>query len=197
MYLSSDINKNRGETMKLLLLFGDAAVGKMTVGQELCKITDFRLFHNHMSIEPVLEVFGEFNGTVIRKFRETVFEEFAKTDKYGLIFTFMWAFDCKEDWEYTAKIVDIFKEYNAEVYYVELFAPQEVRLKRNATENRLKNKPSKRDIEFSNRLLIYDDNNHRMVSNDGEISFENYIKIDNTDLSAEETARIIKDRFGF
>ena len=197
MYLSSDINKNGGETMKLLLLFGDAAVGKMTVGQELCKITDFRLFHNHMSIEPVLEVFGEFNGTVIRKFRETVFEEFAKTDKYGLIFTFMWAFDCKEDWEYTAKIVDIFKEYNAEVYYVELFAPQEVRLKRNATENRLKNKPSKRDIEFSNRLLIYDDNNHRMVSNDGEIPFENYIKIDNTDLSAEETARIIKDRFGF
>lgn len=197
MYLSSDINKNRGETMKLLLLFGDAAVGKMTVGQELCKITDFRLFHNHMSIEPVLEVFGEFNGTVIRKFRETVFEEFAKTDKYGLIFTFMWAFDCKEDWEYTAKIVDIFKEYNAEVYYVELFAPQEVRLKRNATENRLKNKPSKRDIEFSNRLLIYDDNNHRMVSNDGEIPFENYIKIDNTDLSAEKTARIIKDRFGF
>lgn len=183
--------------MKLLLLFGDAAVGKMTVGQELCKITDFRLFHNHMSIEPVLEVFGEFNGTVIRKFREAVFEEFAKTDKYGLIFTFMWAFDCKEDWEYTTKIVDIFKEYNAEVYYVELFAPQEVRLKRNATENRLKNKPSKRDIEFSNRLLIYDDNNHRMVSNDGEIPFENYIKIDNTDLSAEETARIIKDRFGF
>ncbi|CDC10909.1 shikimate kinase [Clostridium sp. CAG:413] len=183
--------------MKLLLLFGDAAVGKMTVGQELCKITDFRLFHNHISIEPVLEVFGEFNGTVIRKFRETVFEEFAKTDKYGLIFTFMWAFDCKEDWEYTAKIVDIFKGYNAEVYYVELFAPQEVRLKRNATENRLKNKPSKRDIEFSNRLLIYDDNNHRMVSNDGEIPFENYIKIDNTDLSAEETARIIKDRFGF
>lgn len=183
--------------MKLLLLFGDAAVGKMTVGQELCKITDFRLFHNHMSIEPVLEVFGEFNGTVIRIFRETVFEEFAKTDKYGLIFTFMWAFDCKEDWEYTAKIVDIFKEYNAEVYYVELFAPQEVRLKRNATENRLKSKPSKRDIEFSNRLLIYDDNNHRMVSNDGEIPFENYIKIDNTDLSAEETARIIKDRFGF
>lgn len=41
------------------------------------------------------------------------------------------------------------------------------------------------------------DNNHRMVSNDGEIPFENYIKIDNTDLSAEETARIIKDRFGF
>lgn len=183
--------------MKLLLLFGDAAVGKMTVGQELCKITDFRLFHNHMTIEPVLEIFGEFNGHVIRKFREIVFEEFAKSDKYGLIFTFMWAFDCKEDWKYTQKIVDMFKQYGSEVYYVELCAPQEVRLKRNATENRLKNKPSKRDIDFSNKLLIYDDNNHRMVSNDGEIPFENYIKIDNTNLSAKETAKIIKNRFNF
>ncbi len=46
--------------MKLLFLFGDAAVGKMTVGQELAKITDLRLFHNHMTIEPVIEIFGYF-----------------------------------------------------------------------------------------------------------------------------------------
>ena len=46
--------------MKLLLLFGNCAVGKMTVGREFIKITPFRLFHNHMTIEPVLEVFGKF-----------------------------------------------------------------------------------------------------------------------------------------
>ena len=34
--------------MKLLLLFGDAAVGKMTVGQELAKITGLKLFYNHL-----------------------------------------------------------------------------------------------------------------------------------------------------
>lgn len=55
--------------MKLVFLFGDAAVGKMTVGQQLTKITDLKLFHNHMSIELVLEIFGEFNKTVIREFR--------------------------------------------------------------------------------------------------------------------------------
>lgn len=33
--------------MKLLFIIGDAAVGKMTVGQELMKITDLRPFHNH------------------------------------------------------------------------------------------------------------------------------------------------------
>ena len=34
--------------MKLVILIGDAAVGKMTVGQELMKQTGLRLFHNHM-----------------------------------------------------------------------------------------------------------------------------------------------------
>ena len=44
--------------MKLVLIFGNSAVGKMTVGQELTKITKLRLFHNHLVIEPVLEVFN-------------------------------------------------------------------------------------------------------------------------------------------
>ena len=44
--------------MDLILIVGSGAVGKMTVGQELMKITDFRLFHNHMMIEPVIEIFG-------------------------------------------------------------------------------------------------------------------------------------------
>ncbi len=181
--------------MKFVLLFGDAAVGKMTVGQELTKITDLRLFHNHMSIEPILEIFGKFNGEAIRRFRELVFEEFAKSDGYGLIFTYMWAFDCKDDWNYVEHIRSIFEPYNTDFYYVELVAPQEIRLNRNVTENRLKNKPSKRDIEWSNARLIADDSNHRIVSNDGEIPYDNYIKIDNSNLSAKETAKIIKNKF--
>ena len=39
--------------MKFILLFGPQAVGKMTVGQELAKITDLKLFHNHMTIDLV------------------------------------------------------------------------------------------------------------------------------------------------
>jgi hypothetical protein len=34
-----------------------------------------------------------------------------------------------------------------------------------------------------------------MVSYEGEIPFDNYIKIDNTNLSAKETAQIIKKKF--
>jgi len=181
--------------MKLLVLIGNAAVGKMTVGQELMNITDFRLFHNHMTIEPIIEIFGKYDSKIIEKIRQIIFEEFVKSDNYGLIFTYMWAFDQQEDWDYINYLCDIFRKENAEIYYVELVASQEVRLQRNITENRLKNKPSKRNIEFSKQLLINDDKNHRFVSYDGEITFDNYIKIDNTDLSPEAVAKIIKVKF--
>ena len=179
--------------MKLVLLTGDGAVGKMTVGQELTKITDLRLFHNHISIEPVLEVFGEINKEVISDFRESVFRNFAKSDKYGLIFTYIWDFDSKEDWEYVERMVEIFK--GAEIYCVELVAPLDIRLQRNVTENRLRNKASKRDIEASNNRVIKCTNNHRVVSREGEIPFENYMRIDNSNLEPEVVAKMIKDKF--
>lgn len=181
--------------MKLVMIFGDAAVGKMTVGQELCKITGLRLFHNHMTIEPVIEIFGKYNGEVTKKLREVVFEEFSKSQNYGMVFTYMWAFDSREDWDYVEHVSNIFLSKGAEVYYVELVADMNVRLERNATENRLANKPSKRDIEVSNERLVQSSKKHRLQSYDGEVQFENYIKIDNTHLSAVSVANIIKEHF--
>ena len=101
--------------MKVLFLIGNAAVGKMTVGQELMKITKFRLFHNHMTIEPVIDIFGYFNPKAIQRLREVVFEEFATTECYGLIFTIMWAFDMQSDWDYIEHVKDIFKQKNENV----------------------------------------------------------------------------------
>ena len=183
--------------MKLLILIGNSAVGKMTVGQELCKITPFRLFHNHMMIEPVLEIFGGFRGDVIQKLRHVIFEEFAKSDYYGMVFTYMWAFDMPSDWGYIEKVKQIFDPPEEDVYYVELIAPQEVRLARNATENRLLNKASKRDIEASGQRLLNDDRKWRCESLPGEIPFPNYLRIENADISASDAARIIKDHFQF
>ena len=101
--------------MKLVILIGDAAVGKMTVGQELMKQTGLRLFHNHMMIEPVIEIFGSFNGYVTQQLREVIFHEFVKTDNEGMIFTFMWAFDMPSDWEYINHVTDIFRQQGAEI----------------------------------------------------------------------------------
>lgn len=181
--------------MKLLLLIGNGAVGKMTVGQELMKQTGLRLFHNHMTIEPVLEIFGAFNTDAIKQLREVIFREFAKTESYGMIHTVMWAFDAPEDWDYINHVVGIFKEYDAEIYCVELIAPQEIRLQRNETSNRLAHKPSKRDLAGSRERVIAMDKQHRFESNPGEIPFENYMKIDNSQLEPDVVAAMIKERF--
>lgn len=183
--------------MKLVFIFGDAAVGKMTVGQELIKITDLRLFYNHMTIEPVLEIFGERNDPAIDRMRWVVLEEFAKTDLEGLIFTMMWDLDDPADWAYAAKAAKIFEDRGAEFYYVELVADQKVRLERNGSENRLKHKASKRNVKESNEWLVEVDTRRRFVSREEEIPFPHYIKIDNTDLPPEEVARQIKEYFGF
>ena len=181
--------------MKLLFMIGNAAVGKMTVGQELMKLTGLRLFHNHMTIEPVIEIFGQYNGKAINRLRQVVFEEFAKSDCYGMIFTYMWAFDQQADWDYIEYVKSIFEPYNTEFYYVELVAPREIRLERNITENRLQNKASKRDIEVSNQRLINDDTKYRLESFDGEIPFDNYIKIDNSKLPPNVVAKMIQEKF--
>ena len=148
-----------------------------------------------MTIEPVIEIFGKYDGKTISQIREVVFKNFAASDNYGMIFTYMWAFDCKDDWDYVEHVKEIFKPYDTEFYYVELIAPQEVRLQRNATENRLNYKASKRDIELSNQRLINDDKNYRCVSYEGEITFDNYLRIDNSDKEPAEVARLIKEAF--
>lgn len=181
--------------MKLVLLVGNGAVGKMTVGQELMKQTGLRLFHNHMTIEPVLEIFGYFHAPAILQMREVIFREFAKTDNYGMIHTLMWAFNAQEDWDYINHVVDIFKEQDAEIYCVELVAPQEIRLQRNETANRLAHKASKRDLASSRERVVAMDRQYRFESNPGEISFENYMKIDNSFLEPDVVAAMIKERF--
>ena len=180
--------------MKLVFIIGSGAVGKMTVGQQLMKITELRLYHNHMAIEEVIRIFGYYDAKAIIDIRDAVFKRFAQSDNYGMIFTFMWAFDQQEDWDYVEHVKDIFRPYGTEFYCVELIAPKNIRLERNETENRIINKPSKADTAFSRERILMEEN-YRLVSNEGEIPFDNYLRIDNSELSAEETALLIKNTF--
>ena len=183
--------------MKLVLLIGAGAVGKMSVGQALMQKTGLRLFHNHMMIEPVIQVFGAYDGETVTALRRVIFEHFAKSANEGLIFTYMWAFDAPSDWAYIRDVARLFEDEGATVYCVELLAPQAVRLQRNATANRLQHKPSKRDQAFSRQCILHEDSNYRLVSEPGEIPFANYLRLENTDLSPEEAADRIIRHFGW
>lgn len=184
----------------LVIIIGPHAVGKMTVGQELAKITELRLFHNHMSIELTRKLFAPNEKDAFRELnqsiRNKVFEIFSRGDYPGLIFTYMCAFDVEDNIEYLVNLIDRFKANGARCCVVELCADFELRLERNKSENRLYHKESKRDIEWSESEMRRTSEKYRLNSYDGEVlPFENYIKIDNTNRSPEEVANIIKDKF--
>ena len=181
--------------MKLVVLIGNTAVGKMSVGQALMEITDLRLFHNHMMIEPVIEVFGNYEVDVVKELREVIFSHFAASQHEGMIFTYMWDFDNPSNKSYLKNLTDIFEAVKAEVFYVELIADQAIRLARNVSANRLKHKPSKRQLEASKAMLLADDEKYRCVSYEGELDFKHYYRLDNSKLSPMEAAQLIKAKF--
>ena len=184
--------------MKLVLIVGPQAVGKMTVGHELEKITDLKLFHNHMTIElvtPFFEYGTKEGNRLVSLFRQEIFEAVSKSNLYGLIFTFVWAFDLQEDWDYIGQVCEIFESKGGTVYFVELEADLKERVERNRSPHRLEHKPTKRNVEWSEANLKESMERYRLNSLDGEITKENYVKINNTKLSAIEVANMIKDRF--
>ena len=172
----------------------------MTVGQELAKLTGFKLFHNHMTIEMVTPIFdfgSEAGRRLVKSFRMQMFEEAARSDMNGLIFTMVWAFDVGRDWDYVETVCNIFESQGNEVFFVELEADLATRIDRNKTSNRLENKPTKRDVAKWEKDVVDCTEKYRLNSNEGEIKRENYIRINNTNLSAEETAMMIRERFKF
>jgi hypothetical protein len=183
--------------IKFILLFGPQAVGKMTVGRELTKVTDLKLFHNHMSIELFHPFFGFGSETwrLSNLLRRELFESFANSNQYGLIFTYVWGFDLQSDWDFVKQTCEIFESVGADIYFVELESDLEERLKRNKTPYRLDQKPTKRNIEQSEQDLLRTMETHRLNSHPGEIVRDNYLRINNTDLSAEEVASRIKVEF--
>ncbi|URN95576.1 MAG: AAA family ATPase [Candidatus Pristimantibacillus lignocellulolyticus] len=183
--------------MKFVIIFGPQAVGKMTVGHELEKLTELKLFHNHTTIEMLAPYFGfssEMWG-LVNKFRQDIFEVAATSDMYGMIFTYVWGFDLQTDWDYVDKVCKIFEDKDGEVFLVELEADLEERIERNKTPHRLEHKPTKRDIARSEQELKRTMELHRLNSYEGEIRRKNYIKINNTKLTAFEVADIIKNKY--
>ena len=191
--------------MHLVVIFGPPAVGKMTVGHELCQLTGYKLFHNHMTVEPVLDLF-EFGsppyGRLVNEFRRRILEEAAASDLPGLVFTFVWGLDDEDDRRLIQEYVDLVEAPGGRVSFVELFAEQHERLHRNGTEFRLDRKRSKRDLEFSRSNLLAMDDEWLMNSVAGQPTLaeelwrdRDYVRVDNTGLSAAEVAQRVQDAF--
>lgn len=181
----------------LLVLFGPPAVGKMTVGRAVCRATGFRLFHNHMTIEPLSETFGygtpPFNR-LNEEFRRRVLEE-AAAHHIDLLFSLVWALDCEPDLRILQGYVDIF---DGDAAFVELRADLPTRLARNRTEERLLHKASKRDVAWSDANVRELEGQWAMTSSAGTheaaalLDRHPHLVVDTTDLTAAQAGdRII------
>ena len=181
----------------LIIVTGPQAVGKMTVAEKIKEKTNYSLMTNHDSIEVSDKIFGigtQSQKELSRSIRKNAFE-IAIKNNVNMIFTFVTAFDLKDDIDYINNLKSQFESTGGNFYFVELEADIDTRLKRNVTPHRLKEKFTKNDIESSNKDLIDTANKYRLNSIDGEKICQNHIKINNTNLEPEEVANIVIDKF--
>jgi len=184
--------------VSLIIIIGPPAVGKMTVGLELERITGFKLFHNHMSIDIASKFFEPSEpsfGRVIGAIRRVIMEEVAGSRLWGLIFTYVWNFRDPRDAAAIMRCAEIFAAHGKQTYYVELEADVSERERRNTTELRLHHKPSKRDIEASQAQLRRMEENSKTNSTDELKDRDYYLRINNTNMSPLEVAERIQRTF--
>lgn len=186
--------------MQLVVIFGPPAVGKMTVGRAIAARSGFRLFHNHAMLEPLLEVFDY--GTppftrLLGSLRQQVIEEAAEAGT-DLILTFVWGLELESDVEEVARHVEPYAERGAQISFVELSAGLATRLERNRTEDRLADKRSKRDLDWSDanvreleRHVMNTDGRASNLPALGLLHAHRHLRLDNTDLPPEHAAERI------
>lgn len=186
-------------TGTLLFVVGPPAVGKMTVGAEIAARTGLRLFHNHITIEPVLRFFpydSPPGARLVDRFRRDLLEEVAASDLPGLVFTFVWAFDLAEDEQAVQRYAEPFRRRGGRVLFLELQASQAERLRRNEGASRLAEKPSKRDLAWSRRNLLELDGQYQLDSEGRFASRPDYLRLDNTHLDPADVAETAITHFG-
>ena len=183
----------------LVVIIGPQAVGKMTIGEKLKEKIGYTLMTNHDSIEIAIKIFSSNKDAKLKlksKIREDVFN-ICLENNISIIFTFVVDFNTNEDILYLNELKNKFEKTGGHFYLIELEADLQTRLDRNKTPHRLECKPSKKNIEWSDKELIDSMNIYRMNSIKDEIKFENYIKIDNTNLSPNAVCDIIINKFNF
>lgn len=192
-------------TGELLLITGPPAVGKMTVGRAVCAASDFRLFHNHHTIEPLIEIFGFGTPafTVLNgEFRRRVIEEAAASGT-RLVFTLVWNVELQEDADEVRRLMAPYVEAGLPVSWVELYADLETRLERNVGESRIAEKRSKRDLAWSDAHVRELESAYVMNTRPGHptpadalLADVAHLRLDNSDLTPEQAAARIVEWLG-
>lgn len=171
--------------MTLVFLYGYPGVGKLTVANELAKITNFKVFHNHLTVDLLLSVF-DFGTPEFIQLRDRIWldtmTEAARSDLGGLIFTFSPEPTVPKDF-----IIPLQKQLAGlatEILFVKLFCQDHLIKKRI-------NNPSRNEFRKLRSFEIFE-----REKNAGSYDFpalpESALAIDNSALNASQVAQCIK-----
>lgn len=173
--------------MKLIIIYGSEAVGKLTVSKELSQLISYPVFDNQYFNDLVLPFFEygtEGFNDIIQKTRYLMFDEISKRQTAGMVFT--WAYSHPDFQPQLDRIKDIVSRNNGTIYYVYLYCSDEELCRRVVAPDRTE----KGKIDTIKQL-----ERQRKRKNHAEIPGVGSLVIDNSDLSPKDTARIITRHF--
>lgn len=173
--------------MKLIFIYGAPAVGKLTVSNEIAKHTDFKVFHNHLSIdciEPIFEFGTDSFWKLLHKIRIETIREAARVNQ-NLIYTFCYAKG--EDDAHVAKITKVVEANGGEVCFV-LLVCKTGELERRVLEESRRKYGKANNLNILNEIL----GKYDLFS---PVPERESLIIDNTNLSAGATAREIIEHY--
>ena len=179
-----------------LFIIGAPASGKMTIGQELSRLTDSTLFYNRQVIDFALEIYQDYTEEMWEFVRGITFSFLGASarNQRSVILTDVIDFSNQYQLMYLKQIQDLLDNFHQEILFVELETSLEERLRRNQTENRLKYKPLKRHIEVSEREILETAETLQLNSQHQPNELHHYLKINNTSLTAKEAAKQIQNK---
>ena len=172
--------------MRLIFVYGMPATGKLTVAQELARITGYKLFHNHLAVDLLLSVF-EFGSAPFVEMREliwvSVFRHAGQNGIEGLIFTF--APEPTVGAGFVSEAVRTVVEGGGTVDFVELVCPVE-EIKRRLDS------PSRRGFQKLSSVELFDELNAGGVFDSSGMP-EARVRVDTSLCDAGEAARRIAE----
>jgi shikimate kinase len=169
--------------MRLIFIYGPPASGKLTVATELAKLTGFKLFHNHVSIQFVQSIFEFGTKTFWRltsKYRLEMLEEASKAG-VNVIFTFVYGKG--EDDQFVKQVLQTVRTHGGRVCFVRLYCERKKLITRAKASQR--KKMGKISTE---KLLNELFKRHNLES---EIPYGKSLSIDTTNQSPRSAAKLI------
>lgn len=179
--------------MKLIFIYGPPAVGKLAVARELSKVTGYKIFHNHLTVDLASSIFPmgtKAYSDLVEDIRLEVVKTAAKNKVVGIIFTFVYGIETyggRGDDKFIKKVIDKVGKYKGQVLFVKLICEEKELHKR---LKRLSRRNFKKVHKIKTLKSI-----KKKYDLSATVPFGRSLSIDNTRLSPQKVANMIKDHY--